>query len=148
MKTMRAIAAALALVALTSWGCWLVVGAGAGGATAVYVMGKLEDKLPHPVPAVHDAVLAALKDLNLPVRSDGADKLAAETKSELSDKRDVRINLTTESEGVTRISIRVGLTGDEPQSLAILNAVKTHLPSKELPETPKDKPKPSEPPPA
>jgi hypothetical protein len=81
------------------------------------------------VATVHEAVLAGLKDLQLPVKSDSMDKLTAETKSELADKRDVWINLQTETEGVTRISIRVGLAGDEPQSLAILNAIKKHLPA-------------------
>ncbi|HEY6085435.1 MAG TPA: DUF3568 family protein, partial [Nitrospira sp.] len=69
-------------VSVSCAGC-LVLAAGAGGvAGAVYVMGKLKEEVNYPVPVVHDAAVAAMKDLGLKLEEDRADKLSAKMKSE------------------------------------------------------------------
>jgi hypothetical protein len=119
----------LFVVSLACSGCLaLFAGAAAGGAGAVYVMGKLEDKVPQNVTTTHEAVLAGLKDLDMPIESDKADKVTAETKAHLSNGKDVSISLDRETQATTKISIRVGTMGDEKQSLEILQAIKKHLP--------------------
>lgn len=117
-------------LSLTLSGCLaLVAGAGAGAAGVVYVKGKLQDEVAQPVPTVHEATVQALKDLNMPVVTDRADNLTAEIKSRLADGKDVTIELDRETQKTTKIGIRVGMVGDEKQSLEILDHIKKRLPS-------------------
>ena len=63
--------------------------------------------------ACHDATVAALKALNLPIIEDAHDNLSARMKSQFADGTDVWIGiepLTTES---SKITVRVGVLGDE-----------------------------------
>lgn len=117
----------IAIGLLQNTGCFLVLGAAGGTAGTVYVMGKLKDQINAPVPKAHQATLAGLKDLGLPIREDKADKLTAHVKSEFSGGTDVWIDIESASETVSQISIRVGLTGDEAKSRRILEAIKKHL---------------------
>ena len=118
----------LALALLCSGCLTLAVGAAGGVAGAVYVMGKLQDELNHPLHAVHEAALAGIKDLDLPVLQDKEDKLTAQLESEFADGKHVWIDLDTVADSHTRITIRVGLAGDEVRSRKILDAIKKHLP--------------------
>ncbi len=117
-----------ALVLLCSGCLSLAVGAAGGAAGAVYIMGKLQDELNHPVHAVHEAALAGIKDLDLPVLQDKEDKLSAQLESEFADGKHVWIDLDTVADSRTKITIRVGLAGDEVRSRKILDAIKKHLP--------------------
>lgn len=56
----------LILACLCSGCVALAVGAAGGVAGAVYVMGKLQEELNHPIAAVHEATLQGLRDLDLP----------------------------------------------------------------------------------
>ena len=118
----------LAAPTLLCSGCLaLAVGAAGGAAGAVYVMGKLQDELNQPVSTVHEAALAGIKDLDLPVLQDKEDKLSANLESEFADGKHVWIDLDTVADSRTRITIRVGLAGDEVRSRKILDAIKKHL---------------------
>lgn len=120
----------LLLLSFSLSGCLaLVAGAGAGAAGVVYVKGKLEDEVQAPVPAVHEATVKALKDLNMPIVVDRADSLTGEVKSKLADGKDVTIELERETQKTTKVGIRVGMVGDEKQSLEILDQIKKHLPA-------------------
>jgi len=117
-------------LSLSLSGCLaLAVGAGAGAAGVVYVKGELQDEVAQPVPAVHEATVQALKDLNMPVVTDRSDNLTAEIKSRLADGKEVTIELDRETQKTTKIGIRVGMVGDEKQSLEILDHIKKRLPS-------------------
>jgi hypothetical protein len=105
----------------------LVVGAAGGAAGAVYIMGKLTEELDYGVPAVHGAVLAAMKELDLKVSEDRADKLSAHVESEFADRAHVWIDLESIGESRTKVTVRVGLTGDEVRSRKILEATKRFL---------------------
>lgn len=118
-----------AAVILSCSGCLAVaVGAAGGVAGAVYVMGKLKDELNQPVPVVHEATVAAMKDLQLRLSEDKADKLSAHMESEFSDGARIWIDLESISDARTQVTIRVGYTGDEARSRKIYDTIKQHLP--------------------
>lgn len=118
-----------AMLAVFSSGCLaLFVGATGGAAGAVYVMGKLTEELSYDVPAVHEAALTAMKELGLTLSEDRADTLSAHMESEFADRAHVWIDLDSMGEARTRVTIRVGLTGDEVRSRKILETIKQSLP--------------------
>jgi hypothetical protein len=112
-----------------STGCVaLVVGAAGGAAGAVYVMGKLTEEVGYDVPTVHEATRSALRDMELTLAEDRADRMSARMESEFADRVHVWITLESLEDTRTRITIRVGLTGDEGRSRRILDRIKAHLP--------------------
>ncbi len=118
-----------ALAASLSGCVALMVGAAGGAAGAVYIMGKLTEEVPYEVPIVHDAAKSALRDLDLTVSEDRADALSARLESEFADKSHVWIALDSVGDKRTKITIRVGLTGDETRSRKILERIQAHLPT-------------------
>ncbi|HKY73178.1 MAG TPA: DUF3568 family protein [Nitrospira sp.] len=117
------------LFGLLCSGCLaLAVGAAGGAAGAIYVMGKLKDEVNYPVPVVHDATVAAMNDLELKLSEDKADKLSAHMESAFSDGTRVWIDLESVADSRCRLTIRVGLTGDEVRSRKIYDTIKQHLP--------------------
>lgn len=118
----------LILACLCSGCVALAVGAAGGVAGAVYVMGKLQEELPYPIATVHDAALQGLRDLDLPVLEDKTDKLAAHVESKLADGTHVWIDLDSVGDSRTKLTIRIGVVGDESRSRKILDAIKKHLP--------------------
>jgi RNase adaptor protein for sRNA GlmZ degradation len=120
---------ACAMVSLTCSGCFaLAVGAAGGAAGAVYVLGKLTDELNHEVPVVHAAATQAMNDLELKLSEDRSDKLTAHMKSEFADGTNVWIDMQSIAEGRTKLTIRVGVTGDEMRARKVHEAIKRHLP--------------------
>ncbi|HJS67181.1 MAG TPA: DUF3568 family protein [Nitrospiraceae bacterium] len=116
------------MLAFLSSGCFsLVVGAAGGAAGVVYVMGKLKDEMNYDVSAVHTATINALGELELKVLEDKVDKLSAHVESEFSDGEHVWIDLESLSNSRTRITIRVGVTGNEVRARKIYDAIKRHL---------------------
>jgi hypothetical protein len=105
----------------------LGVGAGAGAAGATYVMGKMEDEVDAPVPRVQRATVAALKSLELPVDKERGDKLGAELESETADQKKVWVSINSLTSSRSKITIRVGLLGDEVRSRQILQAIRARL---------------------
>ena len=116
----------LAIIASTS-GCLLLVGAGAGAGSAAYYMGKLEDEVNAPVDDVHDAAIEGLKDLEMPVLKDQGDKLSGKVESVTADDRNVWIYIDSLTPSRSKITIRVGLIGDEVRSQQILKAIRDSL---------------------
>jgi RNase adaptor protein for sRNA GlmZ degradation len=115
---------------VSAWcsGCLaLAVGAAGGAAGAVYVMGKLTDEFNRPLPVVHEAAVAAMKDLELKLSEDKFDKISAHMESAFSDGARVWIDMESVSESRCRITIRVGLTGDEVRSRKIYDTIRQHL---------------------
>jgi len=117
------------LLAAFSSGCVaLFVGAAGGAAGTVYVMGKLTEELSYDVPTVHGATLTAMKKLELMLSEERADTLSAHMESEFADRVHVWIDLESVGESRTRITLRVGLTGDELRSRKVLDRIKESLP--------------------
>ena len=125
------------VIGLAGTGCVaLMVGAAGGVAGAVYVMGKLSDELPQDVPTVHRAVLAGLGDLDLKPSEDRVDQLSAHMESAFADGEHVWIDLDAASESRTKLTIRVGITGNEMRARRIHDAMKRHLPPTSSPSSP------------
>ncbi len=123
---------ACAMVGLTCSGCIaLAVGAAGGAAGAAYVLGKLTEELNHEVPVVHAAATQAMNDLGLKLSEDRSDKMTAHMKSEFADGTNVWIDMQSIADGRTKLTVRVGVTGDEVRARKIHEAVKQHLPSTE-----------------
>ena len=114
-------------VLLTAGCVALMVGAGAGAAGAVYVMGKLQERVEASVPQVRKATVAALEDLSLPIHQNKGDKLSAQIESETADGKTIWVKVNFVTESLSELIIRVGLTGDEQRSREILQAIKRHL---------------------
>ena len=118
-----------ALVGLTCSGCFaLAVGAAGGAAGAVYMLGKLTDEVHHDVSVVHAAASDALNDLGLKPSEDRADKLTAHIKSEFADGTNVWTDMQSIGDDRTKLTVRVGVTGDEVRARKIHEAIKRHLP--------------------
>ncbi len=116
------------LFAIYGIGCAAFVAGGAiGGGTAVYIKGQVEETFNNPVPRVHEATLAALKDLNMPVIEDTHDSTSAKMKSVVASGEDVWIDISALSNTASKMTIRVGTLGDEGKSTAILNTVHKHI---------------------
>jgi hypothetical protein len=120
----------LSLVLLTMHlvGCAaVVVGGAAGAGTVVYVKGQLNEDINASVSKVYDASLSALKELELPIIEDNHDTLSAKIKSKFADGDDVWIQIESVTAESSKITIRVGVMGDENKSRRIIDAIHRHL---------------------
>lgn len=117
------------------WGCLLtalsgcvplVVGAAAAGGVA-YVRGDLEKNFDKSVDQLHKTSIAALKSLKTAIHSDNVKRHTARIRFALDDgtKGEIRIEALTERSA--KLSIRVGILGDETQSQMILSAIEKKL---------------------
>ena len=121
--------AACAMIGLTCSGCFaLAVGVAGGAAGAVYVLGKLTDEVNYDVPVVHAAATQAMSELGLKPSEDRADKLTAHIKSEFADGTNVWTDMQSIGDDRTKLTVRVGVTGDEVRARKIHEAIKRHLP--------------------
>ena len=91
-------------------------------------MGKSTEELSYDVPVVHRAALTAMKELGLTLSEDRADTLSVHMESEFADREHVWIDLEFMRESRTRVTVRVGRTGDEIRSRKILDTIKQYLP--------------------
>ena len=121
------LALGLLLAAVGTSGCILLLGAAGGVAGSKYVGGKLEAEINAPVEKVHQATVAGLKSLGLPLVINQGDKLAAKLESRTVDDKKVAIAVGFVSETQSKLSIRVGTIGDEKRSRSILNAIQAEL---------------------
>ena len=116
------------LFAICGTGCAaLLVGGAVGGGTAVYIKGQVEETFNNPVYRVHEATLAAFKDLNMPVIEDTYDSTSAKMKSIVASGEDVWIDISALSNTASKVTIRVGTMGDQGKASAILNTIHKHL---------------------
>lgn len=124
----RALLAAVLLagaVGATS-GCVAVVAAGAAGAGVAWVRGALETNLDGDVEHVFHAAQKAVADLQITKVSESSSAVDARLIARTA--LDKRVEIKIEKSGsVTKVSIRVGLIGDEALSLSILDHIKKHL---------------------
>ncbi len=103
------------------------VGAGAVG-TVAYVKGDLESVESHSIDTVYEATLQAMNDLDLYVTLKFKDALTAEINARDTQDSKVTIKLNSQSEGITKLSIRVGIFGEETKSQLIYNKIRDNLP--------------------
>jgi hypothetical protein len=105
----------------------LLVGGAVGAGSVVYIKGQLKEDMAVSVRRVHDATIPALKELGLPIIEDNHDRLSASMKSRTADGSDVWIAVESVTQDSSKITVRVGLIGDERKSRQILDAIHRHL---------------------
>ena len=106
----------------------LLVGGAAGAGSVVYIKGRLNEDMNASASKVHDASISALRELNLPIIEDKHDNLSAKIKSRFADGSDVWIEIQSLAAESSKITIRVGLLGDEYKSRQILDGIHKYLP--------------------
>ena len=124
----RALLAATALgavVALQS-GCVAVVAAAGAGAGVAWVRGAVETSLDGNVERVYRATQKAVAELQLAKVSERQSGVDAQIIARTA--LDKRVEVKLEQAGsMTKVSIRVGLVGDQSLSLTLLDKIKSHL---------------------
>jgi hypothetical protein len=111
-------------------GCLLVAagaGAGAGVATYAYLDGELKAPVEAPLDATYAAAQKAVRELEYRVKSETKDANDAQIVAEKATDTEVEIRLERWGDKATRVSIRVGVFGDEAESLMILDRIKAKL---------------------
>jgi hypothetical protein len=107
-------------------GC-LAVAAGAGAGAVAYVRGELEANLGNDYDRVVTAARNAIKDLEFAKVSENKDALKAELVARTAMDKKVVISISNSGKKLTNIKIRVGVFGDEPLSMSILDKIKAGL---------------------
>jgi hypothetical protein len=128
---MKKVLAVLVLAALFSGGChttYVTVddGKDSENVSASYKFGMLEAVLARDIDVLSTATEKALDDLKMPIVNRTKDKLVGKIQAYTSDGKDVTINMTTLSEGVTRLTIVVGTRlggGDEQRSREVFQKI-------------------------
>jgi hypothetical protein len=117
------------LVAISGCAEAVLVGVGAaGGAGAVlYVKGKMVEEVDIPFSKAHTAAVAALKDLELPIKKDTKKGLKGKVESQYPDGKFVWVNIRGVTESSSKISVRVGVFGDKAKSKKIFDAIHQHI---------------------
>jgi len=118
---------ALAIQVSGCGGVALVAGGAATAGAVVWVKGKLEQELSEPLPRVYSATLAALKQFELPIQQAKKDQLVAKVESQLADGKRVWIDIRSLAESSTKITIRIGVFGDQSKSRRLLEAIRRKL---------------------
>jgi hypothetical protein len=116
----------LAVVVSTSGCVAVAAGAGAGAAVA-YVRGQLEATLGSGFENSVQATNSAIRELGLAKVSERKDALLAVIIVRNAEDKKIEIRLENSALELTKIRIRVGIFGDEPLSIAILERIKNHL---------------------
>jgi len=128
MHKKKAILALLYLpFAFSASGCWVaVVGAGAAG-TVAYMKGDLEATEPADIDTVYAAAKKTLDELAVTLVQDSKDSLTANivARDAMNTKITIRLNSVTQQ--ATKLSIRVGVFGNEAASRRIYNGIRDSL---------------------
>jgi len=105
----------------------LVAGAGAGAGTYSYIKGELQITYNEPIQKVWPKALAAVKTLNLSVRSKEMDALGGTIDARRVDGTAVKVQLEPAGDKSTKVAVRVGTFGNKEQSERIHSAIRKQL---------------------
>lgn len=97
------------------YGCaaaWLGIGAGVGVGTYKWVEGKLVREYPLNYSRAWDAVNTSLANLSISISTSTNEGGKGTIEAVQKDGTEVKIKLTDMGQGVTKISVRVGMLGD------------------------------------
>lgn len=121
------IALLLGLSAAGLTGCVAVVAAGAAGTGVAWYRGRLEANLDQNIEAVFAASQKALNQLEFANISNKKSTVDAEIVSRTALDKKVEIRLEKVTDRSTKVTIRVGVFGDETLSMSILDKIKAAL---------------------
>jgi hypothetical protein len=116
----------LGALAVTS-GCLIVAAGAAGAGTVAYVRGELDATLGNPYSPVVDAAARAMTQLQFATVSESRDAFNAEIIARTSQDKKIDITLSRQGDDLTQLKIRIGLFGNEEESRAILDRIKSNL---------------------
>ncbi len=102
-----------------------LVGAGAG--TVAYLKGNLEAVLDNDIDQSYQAALKALDKLEISATKKEKDALSAVIVGRTAADKKVTIRLKTAENNLTKLSVRVGVFGDQAQSQLIYDEIRKHL---------------------
>ena len=113
--------------AVSVQGCVVAaVGVGAAG-TVAYIRGDLQTVESADIDAVYKAVLKAVDELELSITQKTKDAMTAKIVARDAQDKKITIKLGATVEGATKLSIRVGLFGNERKSRLIYEQIKEYL---------------------
>ncbi len=108
-------------------GC-VVAAVGAGAASTVaYVRGDLEAVESKKLDVVYEATLKAVDELELNVTKKTKDALSAVIVARDAQDKKITIKLSATTENTTKLSIRIGLFGNETKSRLIYQKIHENL---------------------
>ena len=117
----------LILSVLSSQGCILLAGAALGGGSVAYKMGKLQHYLDEPLEDVQKATVQALGKLDWYVVTENTLFSTSNIEAQTIEGKKVKIDIEALTEKTSRISIRIGVVGDEQRSYMLLGAIQKQL---------------------
>ena len=128
MKTKQVILSLLlTATAIFGQGCVVAaVGLGAAG-TIAYVRGDLESTEANNIKDVYSAALEAVNQLDLNLISKSEDLLSANITARDADDKKITIKMKATGNDTTKLSIRVGMFGDEDKSQQIYQKIYNNL---------------------
>ncbi len=128
MCVKRFLAGSLVLALLVcSSGCLFLLGGSAGAGAAMWYKGKLRQEVSAKKEEVYKASKQTLESMGLRLLRTENGVEEAEIKAEYADETRVWVYIEYISTGTSRVSIRVGLMGDEERSRHILDRIYKHL---------------------
>jgi hypothetical protein len=108
-------------------GCWFALGGAAGGGTAIYLKGRLQETTAHNMLDVHNATLLALKNQHLPIIEETKKTDSTSIRSRYEDDTNIWITIDYKSVNSSVITIRVGILGDESRSRDLWDQIRKQL---------------------
>ena len=101
--------------------------AGTAPGTSKYSMGQLDAMEAANINKVYDAALKAMIELKLPVIQKNVDSMSGKIVArDVADKK-INVTLKATTDGMTKLTIKVGLLGDGPKSQLIYEEIKKKL---------------------
>lgn len=113
---------------MTMVGCVpLIIGAAAGAGGLGYIKGALIENIDEPVNKINKATVAALGEFGVFVIVDELNKHSSYIRAEYKDGRNIQVNIDALTEYVSKITIRIGVFGDQDESMMILKAIEKRM---------------------
>ncbi|HOP46909.1 MAG TPA: DUF3568 family protein [Desulfobacteraceae bacterium] len=108
-------------------GCAAVIAGGAGAGTVAYIKGELQTNLDASLEKSVEATKLAVDNLKFIKISEQVDSLTGEIIARTAQDKKITIKLNKFTEKTTKISIRVGVFGDQSLSQSLLEEIKEEL---------------------
>lgn len=118
---------AVAGAALVQSGCVAVAAAGAAGTGVAWYSGRLDSTLNVSIDRAYEGTQRAIKEMQFAQVSSTKSGVDAHVIARTALDKKIDIKLERAGDAVTRISIRVGVFGDETLSLTILEKIKANI---------------------
>jgi hypothetical protein len=129
MNRARKLAALLLVVAgaMVPAGCIVVAAGAAAYGGHEYVNGTMDGIAGASLDRTWRATLATVQEMGLNITSKTKDGTSARIVAQTTERTQIEFDLTRRSHDFTKVSIRVGIFGDEAESRRILNMIKAKL---------------------